>query len=40
MAEWTLLHIMMISVRGEIPLGIVQKLKGIVHTNRCGGITD
>ena len=38
-AELTLLQIM-ISVRCEIPLGVMQKLKGIVHTKRCGGITN
>ena len=39
MAELTLLHIM-ISVRCEIPIGMVQRLKGIVHPKRCGGITN
>ena len=39
MAELTLLHIM-ISVRYEIPTGMVQRLKGIVHPKRCGGITN
>ena len=38
-AEMRLLQIM-ISVRCEVPLGMVQKLKGIVHTKRCGGITN
>ena len=38
-AELTLLQIM-ISVRCEIPLGVVQKLKGTVHTKRCSGITN
>ena len=39
MAELTFLLIM-ISVRSEIPLGMVQKLKGIVYPKRCGGITN
>ena len=39
MAELTLLHIM-ISVRCEIPIGMVQRLKGTVHQKRCGGITN
>ena len=38
-AELTLLQIM-ISVRWQIPLGMVQKLKGIAHTRRCGGNTN
>ena len=37
MAELTFLHIV-ISVRSEIPLGMVKKLKGIVYLKRCGGI--
>ena len=36
--ELTFLHIV-ISVRSEIPLGMVKKLKGIVYLKRCGGIT-
>ena len=39
MAELTLLHIM-ISVRCEIPLAMVEKLKGIVHPKSCGGIIN
>ena len=39
MAELTLLHIMIL-VRCEIPLGIVQMLKGIIHPKRCGGVTS
>ena len=38
MVVLTLLHIM-ISVKCEIPLRMLQKLKGIVHPKRCGGIT-
>ena len=38
MAELTLRHIMILA-RCEIPLGVVQKLKGIVHPKRCGGIS-
>ena len=36
MTELTLLHIM-VAVRCEIPLGMVLKPKGTVHTKRCGG---
>ena len=39
MAKLTLLHIM-ISVRCEIPLRMVQKLKVIVHPKNRGGITN
>ena len=39
MAALTLLH-NMISVRCEIPIGEVKKLKGIVLPKRCGGITN
>ena len=39
MAELTLQHIM-ISVRCKIPIGMVQRLKGIVQPKRCGGITN
>ena len=39
MVELTLPHIM-VSVRCEIPLGMVEKLKGIVHPKSCGGITN
>ena len=39
MPELTRLHIM-ISVRCEISLGMVQNLKGIVPPKRCGGITN
>ena len=39
MAELTSMHIM-ISVRCEIPLRIIQKLKAIVHPKRCGGISN
>ena len=38
MVVLTLLDIM-ISVKCEIPLGMLQKLKGIVHPKKCGGIT-
>ena len=30
----------MISVRCEISLGMVQKLKGIAHPKRYGGVTN
>ena len=39
MTELTLLHIM-VAVRCEIPLGMVQKPKGIVHTKSCGCIIN
>ena len=38
MVELTLMHIMIL-VRCEINLGMVQKLKGIVHPKRCGSIS-
>ena len=37
--ELTLLLIM-ISVRWDIPLGMVEELKVIVHSKSCGGITN